>query len=91
VSDDRPRGARGACHRRRAGRRLPADELLERALDLASEIAAMPGDGIRLTGRTISGALTQTHAEAIEAELVAQREAYRNPVVQQAFADFFAR
>jgi 2-(1,2-epoxy-1,2-dihydrophenyl)acetyl-CoA isomerase len=69
----------------------PAGELLERALDAAEEIAAMPGDGIRLTRRTIDGALTQTHAEAIEAELVAQREAYRNPAVQRAIAAFFTR
>ena len=69
----------------------PVEELLAGALDVASELAAMPGDGIRLTRRTIGDALTQTHAEAIEAELVAQREAYRNPAVQQAFADFFAR
>ena len=51
----------------------------------------MPGDGIRLTRSTIDGALTMTHAEAIEAELVAQREAYANPAVHEAFAAFFAR
>jgi enoyl-CoA hydratase/carnithine racemase len=69
----------------------PAGELLERALDVAEEIAAMPGDGIRLTRRTIGDALTQTHMEAIEAELVAQREAYTNPVVAERIAAFFAR
>jgi 2-(1,2-epoxy-1,2-dihydrophenyl)acetyl-CoA isomerase len=69
----------------------PPGELLERALDVAAEIAGMPGDGIRLTRRTLNDALTQTHAEAIEAELVAQREAYRNPAVHQAIAAFFTR
>ncbi len=69
----------------------PAAELVERALDLAAEIAAMPGDGIRLTRTTINGALAQSHAEAIEAELVAQREAYANPAVQEAIEAFFRR
>ena len=69
----------------------PASELLERALALAAEIAAMPGDGIRLTRATINGALAQSHADAIEAELVAQREAYRNPAVQEAIEAFFRR
>jgi enoyl-CoA hydratase/carnithine racemase len=69
----------------------PPGELLERALDVAAEIAAMPGDGIRLTRRTVNDALTQTHAEAIEAELAAQREAFRNPAVRDAIAAFFRR
>jgi hypothetical protein len=51
----------------------------------------MPGDGVRLTRATINGALALTHAEAIEAELVAQREAYANPAVQEAIGAFFKR
>ena len=82
---DRRRGARDRARRGRAS----AGELVERALDVAAEIAAMPGDGIRLTRQTVNDALTQTHAEAIEAELVAQREAYANPAVPEAIAAFF--
>jgi enoyl-CoA hydratase/carnithine racemase len=69
----------------------PTGELVERALDVAAEIAAMPGDGIRLTRRTVTDALTQTHAEAIEAELAAQRAAYAHPAVAAAIAAFFTR
>ena len=69
----------------------PAAELLDRALDLAVEIAAMPGDGIELTRRLIDQGLTTSHAEAIEAELLAQARAYADPAVRAAFEAFLAR
>jgi 2-(1,2-epoxy-1,2-dihydrophenyl)acetyl-CoA isomerase len=69
----------------------PAGTLLDGAVAVAAEIAAMPGDAIALTRRTIDDALTQTHDEAITAELAAQHAAYRHPDVQRAFTAFFHR
>ena len=69
----------------------PAADVLERAIEMAAIIAAKPGDGIRLTRRTIDRALETGHAAAIEDELDAQRDAYANPAVRQAFAAFFTR
>ena len=58
---------------------------------MAATIAAKPGDGIRLTRRTINGALESGYVAAIDAELVAQREAFANPAVRQAIDAFFHR
>jgi enoyl-CoA hydratase/carnithine racemase len=69
----------------------PAGEVLARAVEMAGIIAAKPGDGIRLTRRTIDAALESGHAAAIEAELDAQREGYANPAVRQAIDAFFSR
>jgi enoyl-CoA hydratase/carnithine racemase len=69
----------------------PAAEVLPRAVEMAATVAAKPGDGIRLTRRTIERALETGHLAAIDHELDAQREAYGNPAVRQAFAAFFDR
>lgn len=69
----------------------PAGEVLARAVEMAAIIAAKPGDGIRLTRRTIDGALESGYGEAIEAELVAQREGFANPAVRKAIDAFFDR
>jgi enoyl-CoA hydratase/carnithine racemase len=69
----------------------PAGEVLTRAVEMAAIIASKPGDGIRLTRRTIDRALETGHAAAIEAELDAQREGYANPAVRQAIDAFFSR
>jgi 2-(1,2-epoxy-1,2-dihydrophenyl)acetyl-CoA isomerase len=69
----------------------PAGEALARAIEMAATIAAKPGDGIRLTRRTIDGALESGYVEAIDAELVAQREGFANPAVRRAIDAFFDR
>lgn len=69
----------------------PASEVLARAIEMAAIVAAKPGDGIRLTRRTIDRALETGHAAAIDDELDAQRDAYANPAVREAFAAFFDR
>ena len=69
----------------------PAGEALAHAIEMAATVAAKPGDGIRLTRRTINGALESGYVEAIDAELVAQREAFANPAVRQAIDAFFHR
>jgi enoyl-CoA hydratase/carnithine racemase len=69
----------------------PADEVLARAVEMAAVIAGKPGDGIRLTRRTIDEALETGYAAAIDAELEAQREGYANPAVRQAIDAFFSR
>lgn len=68
-----------------------AEALRPRALDLAEEIAAMPGSGIAMMRRLVDDGLASTHAEAIEAELEAQARAYRDPAVRAAFAAFLRR
>jgi 2-(1,2-epoxy-1,2-dihydrophenyl)acetyl-CoA isomerase len=70
---------------------VAATEHRGRAIEMASKIAAMPGRGIELTRRTVFDALTQTHEEAMAAELEAQRAAFANPSVQRAFVAFFER
>ncbi len=69
----------------------PAGAALDRAVEMAATIAAKPGDGIRLTRRTIDGALESGYVEAIDAELAAQREGFANPAVRQAINAFFDR
>jgi enoyl-CoA hydratase/carnithine racemase len=69
----------------------PAGEVVARAVEMAATIAAKPGDGIRLTRRTIDAALESTYAEAIESELRAQREGFANPAVRKAIDAFFTR
>ncbi len=69
----------------------PAGEALAHAIEMAAIVAAKPGDGIRLTRRTINGALESGYVEAIDAELVAQREAFANPAVRHAIDAFFHR
>jgi enoyl-CoA hydratase len=69
----------------------PRGAVLLRALEMAATIAAKPGDGIRLTRQTIEGALQSGYVEAIDAELVAQREGFANPAARQAINAFFDR
>lgn len=68
-----------------------ADALVARAVELAAEIAAMPGSGIARTRRLIDDGLTSTHEQAMAAELDEQAAAYGDPAVQEAFAAFFTR
>jgi hypothetical protein len=51
----------------------------------------MPGDGIRLTRRTVDDAMTQTHDQPMAAELEAQRRAYAHPDAQRMIDAFFRR
>jgi enoyl-CoA hydratase/carnithine racemase len=69
----------------------PAAEVLVRAVEMAATIAAKPGDGIRLTRRTIDAALESTYVEAIDHELRAQREGFAHPAVRAAIDAFFTR
>ncbi len=69
----------------------PAGEALARAVEMAATVAAKPGDGIRLTRRTIDGAHESGYVEAIDAELAAQREGFANPAVREAINAFFDR
>ena len=69
----------------------PTGEVVARAVEMAATIAAKPGDGIRLTRRTIDAALESTYVEAIDDELEAQREGFANPAVRAAIDAFFNR
>ena len=64
-------------------------DVLPRAIEMAVTIASKPGDGVRLTRRTIERALETGHLAAIDDELDAQRRAFANPVVRDAFDAFF--
>ena len=57
----------------------PAGEALAHAIEMAATVAAKPGDGIRLTRRTINGALESGYVEAIDAELRGAARGLRQP------------
>jgi enoyl-CoA hydratase/carnithine racemase len=68
-----------------------AADAVVRALELAGEIAAKPGDGVRLTRQLLAAAPERSYRAAMDAELAAQREAFANPEARAAIEAFFAR
>jgi enoyl-CoA hydratase/carnithine racemase len=66
-----------------------ASDAVARALELAGEVAAKPGDGVRLTRQLLTAAQGRTYAAAMDAELAAAREAFTNPDARAAIEAFF--
>jgi enoyl-CoA hydratase len=68
---------------------VPRREVLERALALASELAALPPTAIRLTKRRLRELSQPGFDAALEAAKAAQREAYASGEPQAAMQRFF--
>jgi 2-(1,2-epoxy-1,2-dihydrophenyl)acetyl-CoA isomerase len=69
---------------------VPHDGLLEHAAERAADLAAMPGRGVELTKRLLTGATTRSLADQLELEAQAQTEAVADPartVARAAVAD----
>jgi enoyl-CoA hydratase/carnithine racemase len=62
-----------------ANRMVPVDELLNRAMELAEQLAAMPAQALRETKRVVNLHLEQARAAVLEPALLAERETMRSP------------
>ncbi|MEV3914630.1 enoyl-CoA hydratase/isomerase family protein [Streptomyces canus] len=62
-----------------ANRMVPADELLNEAMELAEQLAAMPAQALRETKRVVNLHLEQAMAAVLEPALLAERETMHSP------------
>jgi enoyl-CoA hydratase len=62
-----------------ANRMVPTGELLKKAMELAEQLAAMPGQAMRETKRVVNLHLEQAMAAVLEPALLAERETMRSP------------
>lgn len=70
---------------------VASDVLRERALDVAAQIAAHPGLGVRRTLELLNASATLTYDEAVTAELIAEYETFAHPESRAAVDAFFRR
>ncbi len=70
---------------------LPAEELMPRAMQIASEIARQPGQALRLAKRLFHLAQGKSLEETLEISAAYQSICHHSPEHAQALEDFFAR
>jgi 2-(1,2-epoxy-1,2-dihydrophenyl)acetyl-CoA isomerase len=70
---------------------VAGDVLRDRALEVAAQIAAHPGLGVRRTLELLNASATSTYEEAVAAELAAEYETFAHPESRAAVDAFFHR